>query len=377
MYKTVLLKQITEGNRNKIAIIFKYDKELIRIVKTLRSRWNVENKYWTVLKSEVDVHAIFKAFKGVAWINYESNKVKIVNKIPFKRQQFTRQLNPVGKQAMESFKKQMNAERLSDNTQKTYSNLLRTFFYFYSDRNPENLNEKDVVDYIHSFIIPQHYSIVYHRQLISAIKFYYSRVNRTEMDLARLNHPRKERKLPTILSREEIESLLSSVINIKHLCMLSLLYGCGLRMNELLELRIYDIDSKQNIVHVNKGKGNKDRKIGLPVILLKKLRQYFIQCRPKDYLFESPSGGKYSPSSVSQIIKRAAKKARIKKVVSAHVFRHSFATHLLENGVNLRIIQELLGHSSSKTTEIYTHVSSRQINEVRSPLEDLNFDALG
>ena len=372
--KTVLLKPINDRNKKEIAIFFDFDRELISIVKDFGAVWNPNKKYWTVTESTLNLNEIFKRFKGIAWINYEAFKSERVSVAPFKRKKFTRRLNSASRAAMDSFKKQMNAERLSLNTQKTYSNLLCTFFHHNSNKDPKDLNQNDVVEYIHNFIIPERYSIVYQRQLISSIKFYYSRVSQTEMDLPRLVYPKKERKLPTVLSREEIESLLLSIRNIKHLCILSILYGCGLRLNEMLELRILDIDSKLNIIHVNKGKGSKDRKVGLPEILLKKLRQYFLQYRPKNYLFESPNGCKYSPSSVSHIIKRAAIKAGIKKNVSAHVLRHSFATHLLEKGVNLRIIQELLGHSSSKTTEIYTHVSSRLINEVKSPLEDINFD---
>jgi len=372
--KTILLKPIKDSEGKSIITLFvAYDKELIRITKNLGAQWNSKEKYWTVSEHLVSANDIFKAFRGIAWVNYEAFKRKRIDEVPFKRKKFKRELNATGQAAMELFKKQMDAERLSSNTQKTYSNLLGTFFYHFSDRDPKILTEIDVVDYIQEFVIPERYSIVYQRQLISAIKFYYSRVNQTKMDLKRLVFPRKERKLPTVLTKEEVKALLISVINLKHFCILSIMYGCGLRLNETLELRIRDIDSRQNLVHIYRGKGNKDRKVGLPGFLLKKLRQYYLQYRPRNYLFENPSGGKYSASSVSHIIKRAAKKAGIKKNVSAHVLRHSYATHLLEKGVNLRIIQKLLGHSSSKTTEIYTHVSNQLINEVISPIEDIDF----
>ena len=148
-----------------------------------------------------------------------------------------------------------------------------------------------------------------------------------------------------------------SIDNPKNACIVKLLYGCGLRLNELLHLKISDIDSENMLIHIRLSKGNKDRVVMLPSTLLLELRNYYKVCYPKDYLFEGQDGGMYSAKSVQTIVKTAATKAGITKPISPHILRYSFATHLLENGTDIRYIQQLLGHNSVKTTEIYTHIS--------------------
>ena len=157
--------------------------------------------------------------------------------------------------------------------------------------------------------------------------------------------------------------------NIKHRCIVSLLYSAGLRRGELIDLKLSDIDSKRMVINVRQGKGNKDRITLLSPSVLEELRVYFKEWKPKVYLFEGPSGNKYSTTSVMNIIRSAAKKAGLKKSITPHALRHSFATHLLESGTNLRYIQALLGHKSSKTTEIYTQVAITNIKEIKSPLD--------
>jgi len=162
-----------------------------------------------------------------------------------------------------------------------------------------------------------------------------------------------------------------SIDNPKNACIVKLLYGCGLRLNELLHLKISDIDSENMLIHIRLSKGNKDRVVMLPPTLLPELRNYYKVCHPKDYLFEGQDGGIYSAKSVQTIVKTAATKAGITKPVSPHILRHSFATHLLENGTDVRYIQQLLGHNSVKTTEIYMHITDIAKSSIKSPLEML------
>lgn len=178
-------------------------------------------------------------------------------------------------------------------------------------------------------------------------------------------------KLPKVLSEKEVTAILNAVYNLKHKAMLLLIYSAGLRAGELINLRIEDIDSEQMRVFVRSGKGKKDRVTILSHKALTVLREYFKKYRPKEYLFEGQFGGKYSDSSLRRVFGNALKKAGNSKKVTLHSLRHSFATHLLERGVDMRYIQMLLGHNSSKTTEIYTHITHKGWQKIESPLDKL------
>lgn len=186
-----------------------------------------------------------------------------------------------------------------------------------------------------------------------------------------IDRPNKERKLPLVLSEEEVVRLFDVVNNLKHKAILVTLYSCGLRISELLLLKLTDIQSDRKLVLVREGKGRKDRTTVLGPTTIDLLRKYYLAFRPKVYLFEGRSGIPYSSKSVSNILKSALHRAGIKKPATPHTLRHSFATHLLENGTDLRYIQVLLGHNSPKTTEVYAHVSNRHLRDVRSPIEKL------
>ncbi|AZI26088.1 hypothetical protein EA772_12320 [Pedobacter sp. G11] len=175
--------------------------------------------------------------------------------------------------------------------------------------------------------------------------------------------------LPKYLNKEEVKRILSVVTNSKHKAILSILYGCGLRLSELINLKIEDVDSKNEVITIRQAKGKKDRQVMLPKSLLPLLREYFEIHLPKIYLFEGQSQAQYSPRSVQSILQQAAVLANINKVVSPHMLRHSFATHLLENGADIRYIQKLLGHNSLTTTQIYTHVTDVAKSKVLSPLD--------
>jgi len=209
----------------------------------------------------------------------------------------------------------------------------------------------------------------YINQAINSIKFYYEVVMGMPNRFYSIERPRKEHRLPKVVSKEEIVAIMNHTNNIKHRCIIGLLYSAGLRRSELLNLKLEDIDSKRMLIHVRTAKGNKDRYSLLSVKILKDLRQYYKEWTPKSYLFEGPKATKYSSTSVENIIRRAAKKSGIYKRVTPHMMRHSFATHLLENGTDLRYIQVLLGHSSSKTTEIYTQVATNNLKAIKNPLD--------
>ncbi|MGY3055504.1 integrase/recombinase XerD [Pedobacter sp. UYEF25] len=208
--------------------------------------------------------------------------------------------------------------------------------------------------------------------LINAVLYYYRHILGLGTYKNQIIRPQKERVLPKVLDSSVIASIIRSCENLKHKTMLSLIYGCGLRAGEVISLKIEDIDSKRMLVSICKAKGSKDRMVMLSVKLLAQLKLYYAAYRPTNYLFEGQYGDKYSVSSLRQVLGNACKKAGLKQKPTLHWLRHSFATHLLEAGTDIRYIQQLLGHSSTKTTEIYTYVSTKQISLIKSPLDSLN-----
>ena len=209
-------------------------------------------------------------------------------------------------------------------------------------------------------------------QAINAIKFYYEKVKGGARKFYQLERPLKETKLPTVLSVEEVQAMIKSTKNLKHKTMIMLCYSAGLRLGELLNLKPNDIDSDRMQISIKGAKGKKDRYTLLAEKLLPLLRDYYKKYGPKEYLFEGETGGQYSERSMQTVVKEALQRGNVKKYATVHTLRHSFATHLLENGTDLRYIQNLLGHSSSKTTEVYTHVTSKALSGLKSPLDNLD-----
>lgn len=184
-----------------------------------------------------------------------------------------------------------------------------------------------------------------------------------------IERPMKRERLPEVISKQDAKAMISATQNIKHRCILSILYSAGLRRNELINLKITNIDSKRMLINIKNGKGGKDRYSLLSRSVLEDLRKYYVEYKPKKYLFEGANGGTYSSTSINKIVEKAATRAGIRKKMTPHMLRHSFATHLLEAGTDLRHIQVLLGHNSSKTTEIYTHVAINSFNNIKNLLD--------
>jgi len=273
----------------------------------------------------------------------------------------------------DSMKEYMNLliqKRYSENTIKTYCNYFKDFCIYFNNKVLETITTSQINSYILDLIKSKDISISQQNQRINAIKFYYEKILGRDKQYYELHRPKKEHKLPKVLSKDEIKKIFDVTNNLKHKCILMLIYSAGLRRSELLNLTISDIDSKRMVIIINGAKGKKDRISLLSDNLLQLLRQYYKEYHPKKYLFEGQNGGKYSATSIANILRKAAKKAGIRKTVTPHMLRHSFATHLLEQGTDLRYIQELLGHGSSKTTEIYTHVSKKAIDKIKNPMDD-------
>lgn len=274
-------------------------------------------------------------------------------------------------QELISFTKWMEHRRYSTSTIKTYTHILSVFIG-YSTKTTDEITPNDMISFVNNYIIPNNLSYAYQNQVINAAKLFFREIKNCELNVEAFKRPKREYRLPNVLSKQEVKLILDVPKNIKHRTMLSLIYACGLRRSELINLKISNIDSKRNIISIIQSKGKKDRIIPLPKSILLMLREYYKAYKPKYWLFEGQKvDSQYSPQSLQAVLKQAIARANIKKPVTLHWLRHSYATHLLENGVDLRYIQELLGHSSSKTTEIYTHVSRKSLQAIKSPFDDL------
>lgn len=280
--------------------------------------------------------------------------------------------NDEGKASIETFKRYLFSKRYSTNTISTYSDALKSFLTFCNTKAIKDISNEDLIAYNNDYILKNQFSASYQNQIVNAIKLYFRIVKVTAIEIDKIHRPKREKKLPNVLSKEEVKQIINAPTNLKHKTMLSLIYSCGLRCGELLALQPHHIDSKRNVVLLKNSKGKKDRIVPLSAKILELLRDYYKVYKPKTYLFEGQNAGQpYDSRSLQQVLKQVLQKSRITKHVTLHWLRHSYATHLLESGTDLRYIQELLGHNSSKTTEIYTHVSTKSIQQIKSPFDDL------
>ncbi|MDG1685008.1 MAG: tyrosine-type recombinase/integrase [Flavobacteriaceae bacterium] len=272
---------------------------------------------------------------------------------------------------LSDFVVKLRIQRYAPASIKTYKNALSKFLIAFQKQDLEQVTVQQVQLFIHHLQTKHHISAVYQRQILASITKFYTLFYNRSIDLSLLYPKRKAKPLPKYLTVSEVKRLLSLCRNLKHLCILQILYGCGLRVSEVLALKIADIDSDAMCLMVREAKGKKDRALPLPQTLLYNLRQYYLAYRPEGYLFEGQKGGEYTAKSIQNFIKKYAREAKIQKSVTPHMLRHSYATHQLENGVNIRYVQELLGHNSIKTTELYTHVTKISKNKIASPLDHL------
>jgi site-specific recombinase XerD len=260
----------------------------------------------------------------------------------------------------------------SANTIRTYCIEFAQLLYILKDIPVNTLSQERLRSYFLYCVnkLKLSENIIHSR--INAIKFYFEQVlHREKIFFEEIPRPKKRAALPKVMSKKDIAKLLAQVENLKHLIIIKLCYGMGLRVSEIVNLKITDIDSSRMLVHIQAAKGKKDRYVTLPTSILEELRNYYRTYRPKIYLFEGQYGGQYSIRSVQAVFKNAMQKAKINKSVGIHGLRHSYATHLLECGTDMTFIQKLLGHKDIKTTEIYAKVSNRQLVNIKSPLDTL------
>ncbi len=372
--QNITLRHYLIGGKKCIGILFYPHKVVHALVKELPGvKWSEAFQVVFVENTPENLQAIYRKFRGVAWVNTKYLfKNKPINTQGNDNGDITwvhkRQLSKDYKVCPDEFLQKLQLKRYSNSTIRTYILLFERFINHYIDIEVRALNEIHIREYL-ALLVNRGLSNALINQMINSIKFYYEIVLDMPNRYYEIERPNKEHKLPMVISKEEVLAIIDNTNNIKHRCIVSLLYSAGLRRGELINLKITDIDSKRMAIRLDSAKGNKDRYTLLSKRVLEELREYYKLWKPKEYLFEGPDGGLYSGRSISCIIKNAALKTGIRKKVTPHMLRHSFATHLLENGTDLRNIQALLGHNSLKTTEIYAHVATNHFNKIKNLLD--------
>lgn len=373
--KSIILGREETQQGDTLTVHLEKDKDLIALLKQHFSgiKWRPDKQRWEMPYDSKLKSTFFAVFKGKAWINYQQLLQASENSKPKEEPSPSfKPLNDYQRDKIDLFRIWMENKRYSPNTIKTYTETLGVFFRFFHNKAISELKNEDIAIFNNQYIIKYGYSYSYQNQFINSIKLFFSKIENRVIDTEIIQRPRGEKKLPNVLSKEEVKAILDAHNNMKHKVMLSLIYSCGLRCGELLNLKPDNIDSKRNIVLIKQSKGNKDRIVPLSHKILEMLREYFKLYKPINYLFEGQNKGEaYDARSLQLVLKQALQKTNIKKPVTLHWLRHSYATHLLEGGTDLRYIQVLLGHNSSKTTEIYTHVSTKNIQQIKSPFDDL------
>ena len=350
-----------------VRIEFAYSKEIIEVLKEkTRAVWSANLGCWYIPESRFNLNEFFTALRKVAYIDYSALQNK--GHRPAGDQQVNEKVKatlPAG------YLERLQQERYSESTVKTYSHYFRDFIAAFAGQDIQHVDKKEINAYILRLIHEKEISASQQNQRINAIKFYYEKVLNRKKEYYQIDRPRKEKKLPDVLSKEEIGTMIKAAGNVKHKCLISIIYSCGLRRSEAVNLQLSDIDSKRMLIKIRGAKGKKDRYVPLSGVLLELLRNYYRKEKPSTWLFEGLGGTQYSATSIYNVVKNTARKAGIRKRIYPHILRHSFATHHLEQGTDLRFIQAFLGHESSKTTEIYTHVSKKELLKFKNPLDDI------
>lgn len=374
----------THREKNVVFLSFEKNEALIDIVRQIKGRaWSASKRKWYIPYDEFNREEMFRLFKNKAWLDFSAFiplRSKALKPVPEEKSKDEKKavlphlpaLPSALEAKMNEFRLWMEHKRYSSQTIKTYIGCLEIFLRFTASKPLSEINNTDIIRFVNEYIIVKKLSFSFQNQLVNSVKLFFSEIEKSRIVIDELDRPRREYKLPNVLSKQEVKLILEASTNVKHRMMLSLIYACGLRRSELINLKSSDIDSKRHLLIIRNAKGRKDRVVPISDKLIASLREYFVKYRPQTWLFEGQNKGEqYSETSLQKVLHNAVTDADIKKPVTLHWLRHSYATHLLESGTDLRYIQELLGHKSSKTTEIYTHVTEKSLQNIKSPFDDL------
>jgi integrase/recombinase XerD len=402
---TVIAGRVRHDSGMRVTLKFPYDQEVIDLVKTLPdARWSNRMQCWHMTDSDDVILLLLETLSRKAYVDYTAlrkqdlagrvrgirleredryaKEKQFVNaqEVPHKKDtedkavngKDTGTLSRQGKDDIERYRRWMESHRYPPTTVRTYTSMMATFLKFVLPREASECTGEDLIRMVNEYILPRGLSYSFQNQLISAVKKFYKEIIREIIDPGSFTRPRTRHKLPNVLSKDEVKKILTAPMNEKHRAILSIIYGCGLRRGEAIMLEPEDIDHDRMLLSVRQSKGFKDRIVPVSAKLVEMIDGYIKRYRPVVFLFEGQrQGDRYSAASIEKVFRMAVVKAGIKKSITLHGLRHSYATHLLEAGTDLRYIQELLGHKSSRTTEIYTHVTEKSIQKIRSPFDDL------
>ncbi len=378
--KTVRLGHLFHRGKHLIRMDFPFDNELIGSVRGIDGRrWSQTNKCWYVENTPDNLKKIFEVFKGKAWVDMEKLRKRQPNILDLEKKEKKVQISQTAPlsdethEKLEEFKKWMMQKRYADNTIKTYCAQLKYFFSYYNDKNPGQINIKDIERFNFEVIIKRGYSATYQNQTINAIKLFYIKMLNIKHEMEKIERPKRSWKLPKVIAKEDVRAMLEQMSNLKHKAALSIIYGLGLRRSELINLRLIDIDLKAKTVAIRDAKGRKDRVLPLPDKLCNIIENYCKVEKPVTWLINGDkAGNRYSPTSLYNIFRDNFSKIKKNHNFTLHCLRHSYATHLLDSGTDIRFIQEMLGHKSLRTTEKYTHVSMKSLKNIKNPLDDFD-----
>lgn len=378
MIKELTIEHLVHRDKPRVFLRFEKDTEASNLVrKLLNGSWSATHCAWYIAYEERVFEKVCDIFFKYNVRVFKKNDYQNCKAIPQQKNdpKIMAGLPHLSKEAQEKlmeFENWMKVRRYSDNTTRSYIDGLKQFLRFYSHKAICEISNDDLLTFNNEYILGHKFSASYQNQVINGVKLFFKIIELKTMRPELIYRPKSPKLLPNVLSKEEVKAILNAPSNIKHKAMLSLIYSCGLRRSELLNLKLTDIDSKRGLVIIRQSKGRKDRVAPLSDKILELLRTYFSAYKPNYWLFEGQDKkSQYDENSLSSVLKQTLEKCKINKPVSLHWLRHSYATHLLENGTDLRYIQEILGHSSSRTTEIYTHVSNRNIQRISSPFDNL------
>ncbi|MFM7765860.1 MAG: site-specific tyrosine recombinase/integron integrase [Sphingomonadales bacterium] len=362
-----LSRQQRQG-QTVVAIRFSRHAEANRAVRSLAGcKWSKTLQSWYIPDEQQSIAAAIQALSPLGFVDYRSLRLSDQGQLVA-----TSATEAQITQHLTAFRQFLTSRRYSANTVKTYTDALSVFIRFMANKAPAQWGLPDIQHFNNEYILKNGHSVSYQNQMVNAIKLFLRVTENRHIKIEDIHRPRPEHRLPNVLSKEEVKAILQAHSNIKHKTMLSLIYACGLRCGELLSLTPKSVDSHRNLLLIKNAKGNKDRVAPLSEKIIALLRDYYIAYKPKHYLFEGQQPGTtYDSRSLQQVLKQALAKAGIQKPATLHWLRHSYATHLLEAGTNLRYIQEILGHKSPKTTQIYTHVSTEGLRNIHSPFDNL------
>jgi len=368
----VVLKEIKHLSMPCFEIGFNSDNELEKIIKSIdHVKYNTSQNTFYVSKNKMSLHQLFTSLNDRnIYVDYsEIIKRKKNNSQKDKPKRVARNLSEDRKKLLKLFVSYLKGLRLSENTINVYYTFIADFVTYIGEKPIEDLSNNDVRLFVENQVNHKRYAISTHRQMVSAIKHFGNFLPKSNLEVEDLTRPKKSRHLPTVLSKEEIVDLLRATKNLKHRTIIAMLYSAGLRISEVLSLELKDIDVDRRQLFIKNAKGRKDRVVIMAESFIPLYSNYFMTYKPNRFFVENPNGGIYSAGSIRKFLKRSCDQAGIKKRVTPHTFRHSFATHLIEDGVGLRHVQDLLGHSKPETTMIYTHVAKKDLLKIQSPLD--------